>query len=266
MFDYSIRTKSKIVNFLLSHRKLRTHIPKGTKKGNQFEENEQELAETLLVAPYDFTNDIHEYLAETGFNLISVESSSMPGLPTGSTYFLLIRSPEENVPEWLDIKHVYQHLGLKEKEAKATIRIWFFFIWTNILVQLYTSKSRPITNVSGYGASNFSKEILVSQIKKTIDEVRQKNPSKINQILIAEEGLDVHRRVTKALDYLISIGYLELETEGDNKYYCQSLLMALELKENYSTGLGYRFAENSEVMTNLEEQFNEEESTDLEVE
>lgn len=136
MFDYTVRTQSKIVNFLLSHRVLRTHVP----KGKSFAENEKTLADCLLVAPLTFSDDIHEYLAETGFALKKFESSMMHGMPTGSTFFLLIRSPQENVPEWLNIKHIYRHLSLKEQEPQITTRIWFFFIWTNILTQLYTTK------------------------------------------------------------------------------------------------------------------------------
>jgi hypothetical protein len=247
MFENSIREQSKIINHLLSYRVLRTHVPKGI----PFKENEQKTARALWHASPDSRIFIDEFLADTGFRIVSAEASQMPGLPPGAVYFFLIRDPEENVPAWLDIQNIYKYLSLKENESKLITRIWFFFIWSNMLTLLYTQRSRPITNVSGYGAANFSKEILVSQIKNTIEEVRQ-NPSKeASKILLAEEGSMTFRRVTRFLDFMCNISYLEEEKDGNEVFYGQTLLMATELNENYESGLGFRFNEETSALQNV---------------
>lgn len=249
MFENSIREQSKIINHLLSYRVLRTHVP----KGSFFKENEKDVARALWHASPDSRYFIDEFLADTGFRIITAEASQMPGLPPGAVYFLLIRDPEENVPAWLDIQNIYKYLSLKENESKAVTRVWFFFIWSNMLSLLYTQQSRPITNVSGYGAANFSKEILVSQIKNTIEEIRKDPTKEASKILLSDEGTMIFRRVGRFLDFMCNISYLDEEKDGNEVYYGQTLLMATELNENYESGLGFRFSQDSSIVKNVEE-------------
>lgn len=247
MFENSIREQSRIVNHLLSYRMLRTHAP----KGSPFKEGEKEAARALWHASPDSRLFIDEFLAETGFRIISAEASQTPGLPPGAVYFLLIRDPEENVPAWLDIRNLYKYVSLKENESKTVTRVWFFFIWSNMLTLLYTQQSRPITNVSGYGAANISKEILVNQVKNTIEEVRQDSSKEASKILLSEEGSMVYRRVSRFLDFMCSISYLEEEKDGNEVFYGQTLLMATELNENYESGLGFRFSKDTSALQNV---------------
>lgn len=248
MFENTVREQSRIINYLLSYRILRTHVP----KGERFKDEEKNLARALWHASPDTRYFIDEFLAETGFRIVNAEASQTPGLPPGSVYFLLIRDPEENVPAWLDIRHLYKYVSLKDNESKLVTRVWFFFIWSNMLTLLYTHRSRPITNISGYGAANISKETLINQVKTTIEEVRQDSFKETSNILMQEEGNTIARRVGRFLDFMCSISYLEEEKDGDEIYYGQTLLMATELSENYESGLGYRDNLGSDVRENVQ--------------
>lgn len=244
-----IRYQSSIINFLLAHRVLRTHV----NKGMSFHEREKELAERMLVSSISFRRDLDEYLAETGFRIITKEASQTAGLPTGATHFLLIRDVEENVPEWLSPNNVYPQLALKDNEAKNTTRTWFFFIWTNMLILLYSMRNRQIGNISDYLKANFAKENLVGQIRETIEEARL-NPSDDKcKVILAEQGQEIERRVGRFLTFMGTINYLSKEKESDEAYYVQTLLMAVELAENYHLGLGYRFNESSSPIENVKD-------------
>lgn len=254
---YEIRNQSAIINFLLSNRVLRTHI----NKNEIYVEREKELAAILLTASTSFRQNIDEHLAETGFRIITCESSRTIGLPIGATHFLLIRDVEENVPSWLHAKNIYIQLSLNDNESKTTTRIWFFFIWSNMLSLLYSQKTRPLSNISAYLKSNFTKKILITQVRSAIEEARQKTPESMLEVIASEKGREVDRRVSRFIEFMIAINYLSKEKEGDETYFIQTLLMAIELKENFSAGLGYRFKENLSPMDNVKEEMYE--RTDL---
>ncbi len=249
MRTYGARDLSGIANFLYANRILRTQ----KNKGESFKENERELAMGLLGAPDEFRTFLEDFLAASGFKLYEYSSADMPGIPQGGTHFCLARDPNENVPAWLSTVNIYRNINLKESEPRATTRVWFYFIWVNMLTILYSSRNRPITNVSGYIQANFDKDLLVSQIKATLEEVRIDPSKELNKILATEDKNEVLKRTTKFIDFLCRISYLKSEKEGKDIFYNQTLLMALELNENYLSGLGYKFSDDKSISENLEE-------------
>ncbi|SLM30709.1 hypothetical protein MTBBW1_2380033 [Desulfamplus magnetovallimortis] len=233
----------KLYGYLITHRILRTRVADNEK----FFPEEKELAQAYKSVDKHSKIAFEEFLAGSGFKLVRYDAFSYPGLPQGSTCYVLIRNSMENVPQWLKPSDIYDVVIARKGHKSNTqrvLRLWFFFIWLNMLSILYKG-NRPLSAISDSGRMSFSDDTLIKQITDFIEiEVRQKDDadacdSFIREVLLADNPRDLRKRVTGFLDFMTRISYLSrYRFEGQN-IYTQTLVMASEIASGYSDCFAY---------------------------
>ncbi len=220
-------------NFLITHRVIRSKVP----DGQRFKPGERDISHYLQ---HEWTEHemafLRNFLSEQGFGLRIYDSDTMPGIPTGGVYYMIIRNPESPAPSWVDENRIWDRFRLKRTETKEQLRVWFFVLWQNLLGLEYTALDRHISATSEYLNASFTKESLLESVRRFIEDLRQEtefvNP--VVETLFQNKGRDIERRINVFIEILEELGQIIDNKDGS---YNQTLLAAKEAEENYGQSL-----------------------------
>ncbi|MBF0200977.1 MAG: hypothetical protein HQK66_06650 [Desulfamplus sp.] len=239
----------KLYGYLITRRILRTRVGENEK----FFPEEKELAQAYKSMDKHSKIAFEEFLAGSGFKLIRYDAYSYPGLPQGSTCHVLVRNSMENVPQWLKPSGIYEAVAARKGDKNSTqrvLRLWFFFIWLNMLALIYKD-NRPVSAISDAGKMSFTETLLTKQISDFIEhEIRRREDSDscdrfMRDVLLGDSPRDMRRRIRGFLDFMTSISYLTRYPFEGETVYTQTLVMASEIASNYSQCFAYLVSEYS---------------------
>ncbi len=223
----------RISAFLIKHRKLED---RQDKRGMQRDEND--LAVVLREASMENIRDLEELMSGQGFVLVTLNSFDVAGIGQGSRVYLLPRK-SDNLCPLLDTSRLVEKMDPTNGRATAA-KIWFTQIWLTHLDLLYTQRDRGPHERNQWIDATFTKEMLEQAVREHINGyVRRLNPNELTQndvyeVLTAEKGTDIARYTKRFLDLMCECGMLDERGDG---VYRQSLLSAVEMKENYDRTL-----------------------------
>lgn len=223
----------RISSFLIKHRKLED---RADKRGLQREE--KDLALVLREASIENIRDLEELMSGQGFSLITLNSFDVPGIGHGSRVYLLARRADSLCP-LLDPGRLAERMDPSNGRATAA-KIWFTQIWLIHLDLLYTQRDRGPHERHKWLDASFTRDMLEQSVREHINgHVRRLNPaelasSEVYEVLTSEKGADIARYTKRFLDLMCEGGMLDERSDG---VYRQSLLSAVEIKENFDRTL-----------------------------
>ncbi len=227
-----------IWNFLVTHRILR-YVPPDCRlpDGQRYRHKERDISYNLHMGWSEHDKAfLMSFLSEMGFSLCICDADTMPGIPDGGVYYMLIRDPEKNTPSWINENAVWDMFRLKSQETKEELQVWFFVLWQNLLGLEYTALDRHVKGVSDYVSASFTKERLTESVQRFIEDLRQEehpeNPAV--KILFKQKGKDIQRRIDAFIAILEKLNQVVDNKDGS---YTQTLLAAKEVEENYNQSL-----------------------------
>jgi len=215
--------------FLLKYRKIEDRPEK--RSGPR---DERDIAALLREASIDAMRDLEEQMNGHGFELATLTSFDIAGIGAGARVYMLIRKPGAPCP-LLDTTRCAERMEPAAGRATAA-KIWFTQIWLLHLDLLYTQRDRSPAQRNLWIEATFTREMLEQAVREHINDfVRRLNPQEMAQndvykVLTAEKGTTIARYVGRFLDLMCETGMLE--DKGGNVYR-QSMLAAVEMKENY---------------------------------
>lgn len=224
----------RISAFLQKHRKIELRIDK---RGRH--KDEHELAELLRDAPSESMTDLCELMNGYGFELITLTTFDVSGIGTGERVYLLVRKPNVECP-LLDVPRALERMESTSGRISHA-KVWLTQFWLLHLDLIYTQQDRSPEERNRWMETTFTKEMLINAMREHINgEIRRLNPeliagSEIYRILTSEKGVDVDRYAKRFLDLMVDCFMLEERVGG---VYRQTLLSAVEMKENYGRILG----------------------------
>ena len=236
----------KLQGFFLTHRMVRTTVP----KGKSFKEGEKDIAEFIR---HEMTGSERGYLMDLfssfGFTLKVFDGKEYPGIPIGGQVWCLVRDPTELPPKWMSSKEILDGLAEKTSEPRKTTVAWTFIIYLHYLVLTYTRLNRHPNEVSRFVDAVFSREELTELVHRFVNGLGETDSGKseIVGILTSEKGQEVDRRVARVLDWLCGINHLEYSKVDDA--YSQTILGAAEIAEHYESDFAYLFPPDTESIS-----------------
>lgn len=219
----------KVSAFLLKHRKIEERSER-----RAIAREEKDLAGLLRDAPMDAMQVLQDMMPGYGFDLVTLTSFDVKGIPPNSRVYLLVRRSNAECP-LLDTSRTAERMDPGSGKVTAA-KIWFTQIWLMHLDLLYTRRDRGPRERNQWLEASFSKDQLVQSMREHINgHVRRLNPlevaqSEVYRTLTAEKGADLERYVNRFLALMLDGAMLD---EIGQNVYRQSLLSAVEMKENY---------------------------------
>lgn len=131
-------------------------------------------------------------------------------------------------------------------------KIWFTQIWLIHLDLLYTQRDRGPHERHKWLDASFTRDMLEQSVREHINGfIRRLNPtelvsSEVYEVLTSEKGVDITRYTKRFLDLMCEGGMLD---ERGNGVYRQSLLSAVEIKENFDRTLAPLMVMSSDLST-----------------
>jgi hypothetical protein len=219
----------RISAYLLKHRKIEF---RKEKRGRH--KDEHELAELLKDAPQESMTDLCELMNGYGFDLITLTTFDVSGIGSGARVFMLSRKPNVECP-LLDLPRALERI---EPAGGRTVKakVWLTQFWLLHLDLIYTQRDRGADERNKWLDATFTKDALIEAMREHINEgVRRLNPEtlddkEIYEVLISEKGVSIDRYAKRFLDLMVDAFMLE---DKGNGVYRQTLLSAVEMKENY---------------------------------
>jgi hypothetical protein len=224
----------KVAAFLQKHRKIEFRTDK---RGRH--KDEHELAELLRDAPSESMTDLCELMNGYGFELITLTTFDVSGIGSGERVYLLARKPNVECP-LLDVPRALERM---EPTSGRTLqaKVWLTQFWLLHLDLIYTQRDRSPDERNRWIEATFTKESLIDAMREHINGgIRRLNPEliadgEIYEVLTSEKGVALDRYAKRFLDLMVDSFMLEDKGGG---VYRQTLLSAVEMKENYGRILG----------------------------
>jgi hypothetical protein len=219
----------RISAFLLKYRKVEDRQDK--RSGPR---EERDIAALLREASIDAMRDLEEQMNGHGFELATLTSFDIAGIGAGARVYLLIRKPDASCM-LLDTARCAERMEPAAGRTTAA-KIWFTQIWLLHLDLLYTQRDRSPAERNLWLDATFTREMLEQAVREHVNDfVRRLNPQDMAQndvykVLTAEKGTMIARYVGRFLELMCETGMLEDKGSG---VYRQSMLSAVEMKENY---------------------------------
>lgn len=219
----------RISAYLQKHRKIEYRTDK---RGRH--KDEHELAELLRDAPMDSLSDFGELMNGYGFELITLTTIDVSGIGSGERVYLLARKPNVECP-LLDLSRAVERM---EPTSGRTLqgKVWLTQFWLLHLDLIYTQRDRGPDERNQWIEATFTREGLTDAMREHINgDIRRLNPEAITnneifEVLTAEKGQAIDRYAKRFLDLMVDGGLLD---DKGNGVYRQTLLSAVEMKENY---------------------------------
>lgn len=215
--------------YLLKNRKIEFRVDKRARN-----KDEHELAELLRNAPQDSMMDLCDMMNGSGFDLITLSTFDVAGIGSNERVYLLSRKPNMECL-LLDLPRALERLEPASGRATAA-KIWLTQFWLLHLDLIYTKRDRGADERNRWLDATFTKDALIEAMREHINEgVRRLNPetlsdNEVYDVLTAEKGVSIDRYAKRFLDLMVEAFMLE---DKGNDVYRQTLLSAVEMKENY---------------------------------
>ena len=222
----------RVLGFLMQHRRMET-MPRG--KGRQ---DERELARVLDEADLEARSELEGVLQGLGFDLASFDDFQTQGLAPGGKVFLLPRRLDQASALFSE-RGIDERMQLKNETITAR-RIWFTQLWFVLFYLFYTRRNRVATEVSRYVETSFTRADLVQAMHEYINDLVRKlgqdalQGDAVYNCLISESGAQVDKYAGRFIDLMVDGA--QVDDLGADRYR-QSLLGALEMKNNHLQGL-----------------------------
>ena len=235
----------RISAFLVKHRKIEDS---SNKKGLQREE--KDFAAILRESSIENMRDLEELMSGQGFSLITLSSFDVPGIGQGARVYLLARRADSHCP-LLNTGRLTERMSLATGNITVA-KIWFTQIWLIHLDLLYTQRDRGPHERHKWLDASFTRDMLEQSVREHINGfIRRLNPtelvsSEVYEVLTSEKGFDITRYTKRFLDLMCEGGMLD---ERGNGVYRQSLLSAVEIKENFDRTLAPLMVMSSDLST-----------------
>lgn len=219
--------------FLERHRKIEEKSER-----RQVQREEKDLAAVLRDASLDAMEVLQELLRGKGFRLMTLNSFELRGIPTGARVHLLVREAGAECLQ-LDTSTVVAAMDPGTGRATAA-KIWFSQIWLIHMDLLYSQRDRGPAERGSWLEATFSRTELLQAVREHVNGfVRRLDASAagsnpVYQTMTSEKGTDLERYVNRFLTIMTDQGMLD---ELDKGIYRQSMLSAVEMKENYDRAL-----------------------------
>jgi hypothetical protein len=219
----------RISAYLLKHRKIEL---RKEKRGRH--KDEHELAELLKDAPQESMTDLCELMNGYGFDLITLTTFDVSGIGSGERVFMLSRKPNVECP-LLDLPRALERIE-PARGRTVQAKVWLTQFWLLHLDLIYTQRDRGTDERNKWLDATFTKDALIEAMREHInDGVRRLNPealadNEVYEVLTSEKGVSIDRYATRFLDLMVDAFMLE---DKGNGIYRQTLLSAVEMKENY---------------------------------
>jgi hypothetical protein len=234
--------------FLLKHRKIEDRTDKrGLRK------DERDLAELLRHAPLDALTDLGELLNGYGFELFTLTSTDILGIGAGERVHILARKPNIECP-LLDLGRAVERM--QPASGKVTSgKIWLTQFWLLHLDLIYYQKDRSPEERNKWMDATFTLDQLIQLMRDHINgSVRRLNPEQVQgnevyEALTSEKGTDIPKYARRFLDLMCDCGLLD---HKGNDVYRQTLLSAVEMKENYGRVLAPLVLQSNQELGNVE--------------
>lgn len=214
--------------FLLKHRRVEEKSDRRT-----IPKEERDVAELLREAPLDSARFLEELMTGYGFELTTLSSYDIKGIPPGAKVTLLVRRSNSECP-LLDVSRLVERMVPGKKIGPA--KIWFTQIWLMHLDLMYTVRDRGPLERGRWLEAVFTEDQLAEAVNEHINGfVRRLNPAEVEQSdvyqeLMGERGQDRVRYVKRFLSIMVDSGMLDSLGGGT---FRQSLLSAVEMKCNF---------------------------------
>jgi hypothetical protein len=219
----------RISAYLLKHRKIEF---RKEKRGRH--KDEHELAELLKDAPQDSMTDLCELMNGYGFDLVTLTTFDVSGIGSGERVFMLSRKANVECP-LLDLTRALERIE-SARGRTVQAKVWLTQFWLLHLDLIYTQRDRGTDERNKWLDATFTKDALIEAMREHInDGVRRLNPealadNEVYEVLTSEKGVSIDRYAQRFLDLMVDAFMLE---DKGNGIYRQTLLSAVEMKENY---------------------------------
>lgn len=214
--------------------------------------NERDITQILAGADPDELRQFQAFLGAQGLSLVEHDDTTMPGIPAGGRVWLLVRSAHETPPPFLTTDRLYPAMKLKAAETNQSAAVWFLHVWLNCLAILYTRLGRGISEISRYQDAVFSRQTLEDAVRNHVEQIRRVGAeggaaAHVVQILAAEKGQEIARRVSRFLDLMCDSALLQEVGEYE---YQQTLLGAIEVAQSFKHTLAHLIP-TDDVLVNI---------------
>lgn len=238
-----------VYQFLLRHRTAESK-PMGRRRMRL---GESEVVGILRAADIDGLEQLNAFLKPQGLQVLEYADTDYGAIPVGGRVWLLARDPEGSPPDYLTTRRIHEAIRLRDTESKEANNVWFLHIWLIYLSLIYTRPGRGVSQVSDFKDALFMEQHLTDAVKEHIEKVRnigeaEGADARVIQILDAEKGNDVARRVKGFLALMCDAGLL-LDL-GDGEYQ-QSLLGAVEIAQGFNRSMRHYIVPEDDVLDNI---------------
>lgn len=219
----------RISAFLIKYRKIED---RPDKRGLQ--RDERDFALILREASIDSLRDLEDVMSGQGFTFLTLTPSDVQGIGQGARVYIASRRSDVACP-LLDMSRMVERMDSVSGRSTAA-KIWFTQLWLLHLDLLYTQRKRGPHERHDWLNAAFTREMLEQSLRDHVNGyVRRLHPqeivsSEVYETLSAEKGTDISRYAKRFLDLMCDAGLL---TERSAGVYRQTLLSAVEMKENY---------------------------------
>lgn len=235
--------------FLLRHRTVESK-PMGRRR---MRPGESEVVGILRSADINGLEQFNAFLKPQGLQLLEYSDTDYGGISAGGRVWLLARDPEGAPPEYMSTRRIHEAIRLRDTETREVNNVWFLHIWLIYLSLIYTRAGRGVSQVSDFTDALFMEQNLIDAVREHIEKVRNIGESegadaRVIQILDAEKGTDVGRRVKGFLGLMCDSGLLLDLGEGE---YQQSLLGAIEIAQGFNRSMRHYIVPEDDVLDNI---------------
>lgn len=242
-------------SMLLKYRELH-----GNPIDRPIHDNELEAVRYLAGCSSDELQEFDEFLEAQGFSLITIEAFNL-GIPPkagrDNVVFLLTRRRDTKLAPYLNSKWFIEQMrddrgnmkdrGNVKPAKKAELTFWLARMWLTLQWFFYQKDGRPTSSESGYRNALVSEKRFIEVLEDGIEELLKKGrpdgDSGYMWDVLKGSKSAIPRYVRKFLKIMLDAGMIQ--KVGDAEYR-QSLLAAVEMKENYERELTYLLPASNE--------------------
>lgn len=239
-----------VFGMLLKYRELH-----GNPVDRPARENEVEAVRYLANCSSADLLDFDEFLEAQGFALTIVEAFNL-GIPPkagkDNMVFLLTRRRTSSMAPYVNTKWFIEQMrddrGNTKAAKKVELTFWLARMWLTLQWFFYQKDGRATSSLPGYRMAVISEshfiEVLERGIESMLKKGRPDGDAGYMWDVLNDSKSSIPRYARKFLKIMLDSGMIQ--SAGNPGEYRQSLLAAVEMKENQEKELAYLLPANNE--------------------